>query len=1523
MVFLKNQIPSRSKRPSNSFVSPLSHPSKILKPTATATATATANVPNNTLDIQNDSATPQPQPVSQALNPSYPIDKMASILADAGCTLNITSGPPCMPADLHKLRHHLQNRFSSDSSLRSQFLAGFSSYIDKQNDLRRVLLPSHCDNSGNRRRSESLVRVLLLVPSIQLSIQNMLLEKLPEYFDNDNCGPSSSSTLRLDEDIARLILNQFRWLDFLVDSEAFTENVFQVLTICPPHLKREIIGSLPEVIGDTNNQTVVDSLERVLQDDSTATVAVIDCFSSLNLDDLLQDKVISIALSCIRTIEAEKLPYLLRFLLLSATPTNARRIISQFREQYKMVGVFDTRSAQHNKLKGKSVVNNVEASVLDALGSSLRFKSILCQEILKELQCIDKPRDHKVIDIWLLMLIYKNCESMQKSVEKLLKKKIIEGSIQDILFEQCIFGHKELVKDHFCSFLLLSEYLLACKEQKASKFGIQMYTYLFEGFPDTYSRQEVLGALVTHVGSGIPFEISSALEAMVLLASRYSQELIPICSYITGILDYMEGFSTENLHKVYDVFCYLSRSVWSDTESFGSSIANELFMIVRKQVSNPEFKHKKMGLIGTLKILSHLGNTNNTSNSPSSQKLNYEEALELLRTSLDSCQQLPVSLILFYDELSAILDSKTLHPAIMERVGQLVGEFESMFLSDLENGTLSASDLYCGLEGELWMNLDGDISPICMNILPLASSSSRSTSLQTLPANFRLLSVMERLGNQGSLGGIDALLGCPIHLPSSKLFLASWQSLNGKQKHVVCLSLYYAINWIRELLNAFGRQLAGSFDCVSQATKEDTVAKILKRLRNLVFLESLLNNFLKECPLVLPELYLHAELSSASFPGQPTRIGGNMEQNRMKQGSSQSRKRKDKKSSKALKTSDTQGNSTTQLTIFETWKKAGAIQSKDVNENSTGMPSKNSPTEAVVCSTSNSNESVDTDIEISEAVKLLEAQRYKFRPLSVSCFSILSYSEDLHSCCADRTCELPVYLYLLRDLHSKLEDFSPKPTSSRSLSTPPGVNGITTVEFVNKIHTLFPTLRRHLDSAISLLEHGSETCQAHWKDQSSMAGNPEIPKMVVSVPCVSSLVVKETLYCFSKMLTCPDFILIKQSVLLDLLKSFQPKKVPDTVGTKSLSSTGGIDCLYGGVYAFLEGVLDAALCFSFMLASEVVLAMESVVISLQKILDKPLEGTGKHTLTTIQELLATLRSKLSSSAQKLLSHNWHNDIENGWKGKGEMVQKIVHIYLENCESTSQSLEELACSILPTVSSSSRTTVEEYSHGFTTLCSSTFAVWYRELHEQNLTILRMLVKEAGQINKSKVSSQPEEVQLLMEKLHRSVNVVVSLINLCRIHGKVTVRTMAVKYGGKFVDSFLKVFEFLEKHFQGHKPLIIQLFKDFQKGTRTIQTLCSEAKGSKQTSITSKIPATKRSLERFLFRVKALLHSSSNGCTFWMGNLKHKNLIGEVVSSQAYIDDPDENNAQDFFEDQIVTNVEEEDDDGGGGGLGFDG
>lgn len=76
------------------------------------------------------------------------------------------------------------------------------------------------------------------------------------------------------------------------------------------------------------------------------------------------------------------MPYLLRFLLLSATPANVRRIISHIREQLKFVGVSNPRAMQQSKLKGKTHLKSTEASILEALRSSLRFKNVSISYLL-------------------------------------------------------------------------------------------------------------------------------------------------------------------------------------------------------------------------------------------------------------------------------------------------------------------------------------------------------------------------------------------------------------------------------------------------------------------------------------------------------------------------------------------------------------------------------------------------------------------------------------------------------------------------------------------------------------------------------------------------------------------------------------------------------------------------------------------------------------------------------------------------------------------------------------------------------------------------------------------------------------------------------------------------------------------------------------------------------------------------------------------------------------------------------------
>ncbi|XP_020551321.1 Fanconi anemia group D2 protein [Sesamum indicum] len=1496
---LSRRRPAKSNNP---FVPPFAQPNNL---TANGAAAAQCEPASSNVSPEAGEATLSPSPT--------PLEKMVSVLADAGCTLINAAGPPSLPSNIYNFRQRLDGVLAVDSSLRSQFLKGFSHYISSTSNLRRILLPCDHDGFGSVQR-QSLVQLLLLVKSIQQDLLDMLLEKLPEYFDMEpldgGCGLSSS--MPFDEDIARLILNQFRWLDFLVDSEAFAEKLLQILSISPHHLKKEIIGSLAEMIGDHNNKSLFNSLEQMLQEDSSIIVPVLDSFSNLNLDDLLQDQVIMIALSCIRTIEIGHMPYLLRFLLLSAKESNARRIISQIREQLKFFGASQARTSQHNKLKGKSVIDNTEASILDALRSSLRFKNMLCLELLKELKSLEEPRDHKVIDIWLLALVFMSCESLQKSVEKLFKKKILEGCIQDHMFENCIHGIKDLPKDYLPTFLSLSAYLLACKEQRAQEFGIHMYTCLFEEFSDAYSRQEVLGALLTHVGSGICYEVTAALDAMVNLSSKKSQEMISLSSHITGILDYLERFSIESLHKVYEVFIRLAVSAQSSSQPCGFSIANELLMILRKQINNSDLMYKKMGLIGTFKIVSHIADTNNNSLPPLSQRSNYEEAVELLKVSLDSCKQLPLPLILFYEELISTLRSKTLHPSIIEWVSKQVGEFESIYLSDLDNGNLIGQDLSYGLEGKLWMNLDGDISPICLNILPLVSPSSRSSSaLQVLPIKFVLLSVVERLTNQGSLGGIDALLGCPIHLPSSKLFSQhSWQFLTVKQKQIAILSLHYAANWMRELLNAFSTQVVEGSDTISQATKGDIIFKLLKRLRNLVFVECLLDNCLKQHPVILPELYPHLEQSRIIELDCMGDLEKMSQHPKAIESILQKKKRKRQKFISPSANTNIE-EKLRQPTIVDIWKKAGAIPSQEASRDDLSTVSSRAiQSESAGYHLDNSD--VPQTIETSAPAKCLEAQRSKFRPLLVDCLSILAcLKNNQGSCCADPSAELPIYLYLLRDLHKKLDHLSPtrKQNLARGSNVPAGFMGMKVNDFLRKLRPLFPYLRKNFDRAVRILSEGAETCQEHWIYQSNLAANPEIINTSISAsPALTSTAIfKETLLCFGKMLNLPD-LLKEKTILSDLLQAFQPLEMSGCFfqEMRLIPSPGNMDYLYSGAYIFLGGVFDVATNFSFTLASEVLLTLEVMVTSIRVFLNRSPCENGKDTCAGFsKEIIPFLCNKLGAYAQKLLMHKCDkDDVDSSLKIKGEMVQKILRIYLGNCPSTLDSLNELACSVLPQVYSAETSTEDDNYRTFPTLCPATMTVWYRVMHEENISALNNLVKEISLMEKPRGGAKVETVWRLLNKILQSVNVVVFLINMCRNNDKVTIHAMAVKYGGKFIDSFLRVFDFLQIQFSVHKDLILQMIKELQKATRTIQTLCSEAKGSKQTAITRKIPATKRSLERFLFHVKALLYTTPSGCSFWMGNLKHKDLMGQVVSSQAYLDDEDDGIQDDDPADAIV-------------------
>ncbi|EER97998.2 Fanconi anemia group D2 protein homolog [Sorghum bicolor] len=1437
---------------------------------------------------------PPPEP-PRAADPdsSSAIDAAAALLADAGCTLLV---PPHQPPSLsspHLFAARLSRKLSaggdassaSPSAPARRLLEGLAAFVaSSPARLRQLLLPT-------APHAPSLARALLSVPALQPGLLALLLEKLPEHFDDSRGGALDG--LPLQDDVGRLIVSQFRWLDFLVDADAFVDKLVEVLSVAPPRLKKEIIGSLPEIVGDQSHAAVVTALEKLLQEDSEIVVAVLDVLSDLNLNEELQEQAVTVAISCIRTIAPDQMPHLLRFLLLSATPVNAGRIILQIREQLKFVGAVDPRAARSKKLKGKASAKSTDGAILDTLRSGLRFKNMLCEAFLKELKSVDHPRDHKVIDVWLIMLIYANGGALQKSAEKILKSKILQECIRETLFDQCIHGNTELVKEHFMSYLSVSDYLLACKEEKAREFAAYLFTALFEEFTDTYSRLELVGSLVAHIGSGVSYEVSSALDIMISLTSNNSEELIPISSHITGILDYLESFHEDNLRKVYDIFCRLALAAGFNTGSGGSKVANELLMVVRKQVGNPDMKYRRMGIIGVLRIVSTIASTdvNAAVNCSSSQQPNCEEALELLTMSVNSCKFVTLPLIFLYDELAALLDSKVIHSSIHEWVGEHAAElFETPFLADLENGELPEKCVCDDIEGELWMKLDGNVSPVCLNIMPLASTAPQKSQscLQILMSQFSLLTTIERLVNEGSLGGINALLGCPLHLPSTKhLDGAKWGNLSGLQKKTVCYSLYYAINWIRELLNAFGTQVESRVDNVSQKARDETAVKLMKRVRNLILLEGLLNAFLKNYPLSLPELRYLGDCSGATSTSK-FNIPKNMGEQSINGASSKRQKGCKGKASEKMNPDD----KLKQPTILDAFKRAGVTVSQATNKassqpSSSGMMSKDIEQDA--------NDPGELGlIDLMAAPIKLDMQRFKFRTLHTTCLSLLNYSECQGSSSYLET-ELPTYIYLLRDLHNKLDNLNPSAKPFLSTSQAKYTRSHchkSTQEFLDKIQPLFLVLRKHLNGAVSMIKDVSESCPDNWSSHSSSAGNPDIPYVVVSKSSIVTAVCKEILGCYRKLLAIPDLLnQPNMSILKQLLQTLQPTKNFDDVLSEFQPSLApcNVDYLYCGACKMLEDIMDPVSSFSYLLSSDVLITLQSIVNSVVVLLEKSGEPNGKNIhMGCSKAIIPFLRKRLGYSAHKLLSADFPSeDAEKGWQNKGDLIQKILQIYLRNSDSTSDLLVE----ILPKEPSLKTKDTQDVSYGFPTLCSSTIPSWYRVLHEENTGSLNKTIKQAL---KARASPERGSVDTILQEIQKSVEAFVSLIGMCKAHEKVSMHAMAVKHGGKFIDTFLKAFSFLETHFEQHNGTIVKMLRILQKATRIIQSICSDAKGNKRTMITSKVPPAKRSMERFLFQVKALLHNCSAEKEFQMGNLKHKDLQGHVVSSQAYgsVDEEDE-------------------------------
>ncbi|XP_059049077.1 Fanconi anemia group D2 protein [Achroia grisella] len=102
---------------------------------------------------------------------------------------------------------------------------------------------------------------------------------------------------------------------------------------------------------------------------------------------------------------------------------------------------------------------------------------------------------------------------------------------------------------------------------------------------------------------------------------------------------------------------------------------------------------------------------------------------------------------------------------------------------------------------------------------------------------------------------------------------------------------------------------------------------------------------------------------------------------------------------------------------------------------------------------------------------------------------------------------------------------------------------------------------------------------------------------------------------------------------------------------------------------------------------------------------------------------------------------------------------------------------------------------------------------------------------------------------------------------------------------FLSQGVPILELQLKH---NTEEVLEILKILQQSTRFLQSLCCHSRLKKDIVLISKVPYMRQLLETLIYKVKAALAANKCSEAFWMGNLKNKNIHGEIIASQESIE-----------------------------------
>ncbi|RIA85935.1 Fanconi anaemia protein FANCD2 [Glomus cerebriforme] len=1373
------------------------------------------------------------------------------LTSEAGLRLK-NSGPHELGVEPSIFRRELCQKFLSHPQypdpIIDQFLEALQELFD-EDPLQFIMCLKPLSMNGESRfdtTTDSLIRILLGIDFIQSNLIDKLLERLPTFIsdsDNDN----------IESPIPQLILQQLKWLEHTVDPLRLTEKILEMIPITPLDIQREIITNLPEIINDSEQKTVIQTLIELMDQNHRLIVPILDALSNFTVQEDYMNKIHETIFDRLESADLEDLPLVIKFLLQTATSEDAYEIVKQIREKvdFRSIGRLQNEANQSKRNQKKKKEQVPESLILDSIKNGIQFHKFIMDAWIKAINDVKVPTKHMIIDI-LILLIMHSIPGAKKKVENIFRKKIENGLFTRKLLEEAITCHYEGLQEYFNNIISLSESLLRSSQQQATlaRAACSLYKSSFIVY-ETYEQQEIVASLVTHIGSGSNTEADSALSVLSHLVEADLVKISRFAIFVKGILDYLDNLSVDQIRILFDV---LSKLIHEDANNGdgNSGLLSEFSIVIQKQLSNPSEKYKQIGVIGALALVKTLGakelssnydNSNTSSNNSDKRNPFLNVIKENLAKIERHCVRSMACLSFAYDELAHFISHNLLDEDLVIWISdKLASPFQDFFILDDDDVSGYNKEAYHlpQIPIEPWMKIDGELFN---NIYPLLCEPYVSTDVRTSLgikrdwiisscSMFKLWQACEKAKNKGTLEEIDALLGMGILMYEKQT--ADHMKSNNYTKlmcETACNALFYAINWFREIVNAFWSQ-----SDIDDATSK----KIIRRLQNINELENLLTELLEITPTFQPFGF-----------GIPTQ------------------------------------KPVTKVRVISV--PVGSSQRNIIRAGKTARRSAISKGKILSARRIEEQEEEQSKINDSAAQFMCAADlRPLMRELEMEIFGILKYGEfkkpqddygdnddepkdEKYNEVSDDKIRLQPkeIIYLLEDLNRKLEHkisassmnipFFAKKSKKNEINTKSKGFGLisrkSALEIVSTVSEKYlPILLNQFESICNLLD----------PDNDVLLERNEL---------------NETQKCLELILE-----------IIHRLVSWSDLKSPDNVQTlinilNQISSKGDSPSSEPTVTSMQRDFLQKFItdAFEYLLKFSSKIPTANLAILFHKILCKINEFAPDPNELSVES---------GNIARYFVTNQWQDRKQLKPTSIIYLIQQDIHYSMDKIER----IKYYADLVLPSLENNEEEVLQENP----LFNKDTFQYFYKALSIELIETLREF----------KMNGTTEEILLQFTGM---VYCWQRLVSFIKKNHKRVILSVVLRYGRGFIDLFVKkMLPFMDESFKLHRDVTLTIFKDFQSATRNIQTLCTHVKVAKETMLAAMVPAVKKSLEIVIFQVKAMLQH--NGCppeAFFMGALKFRDIEGNLIDPDMPINEDTRDEVNSVLNDNDDDDGDDED------------